>query len=321
MKKKLDIFCTLGPSSLNKKFLKFSNSNISLLRLNLSHLRVTELPKLIRKIRTFSKVPICIDTEGAQIRTKVVKKKYFKKGNIYNYNFEKKSLFLYPSNVISFLKKNDVLDIGFVGLKLKILKKEKNRIKFKVINSGFLENNKGVHLVNRNISLPFLTDKDFEAIKIAKKYNINNYALSFTNSTKDIDKFSKILKNENKIYKLETKKALKNLHSIIKKGKSFIIDRGDLSKDISVEQIPVAQRTIINLGRKQKKKIYVATNFLESMIENNFPNRGEINDVYSTLELGASGLVLAAETAIGKNPIDSVKLLKKIFKTFIKNKR
>ena len=57
------------------------------------------------------------------------------------------------------------------------------------------------------------------------------------------------------------------------------------------------------------------------MIENNFPNRGEINDVYSTLELGASGLVLAAETAIGKNPIDSVKLLKKIFKTFIKNKR
>ena len=95
-----------------------------------------------------------------------------------------------------------------------------------------------------------------------------------------------------------------------------------MSKDISVEQIPVAQRTIINLGRKQKKKkIYVATNFLESMITNNYPNRGEINDVYSTLELGASGLVLAAETAIGKNPIDSVKLLKKIFKTYIKNKR
>ena len=93
-----------------------------------------------------------------------------------------------------------------------------------------------------------------------------------------------------------------------------------MSKDISVEQIPVAQRTIINLGRKQKK-IYVATNFLESMITNNYPNRGEINDVYSTLELGASGLVLAAETAIGKNPIDSVKLFKKIFKTYIKNKR
>ena len=89
----------------------------------------------------------------------------------------------------SFLKKNDILDIGFVGLKIQILKKNEKKIKFKVINSGFLENNKGVHLVNRNINLPFLTDKDFEAIKIAKKYNINNYALSFTNSTKDIEKF------------------------------------------------------------------------------------------------------------------------------------
>ena len=127
MKKKLDIFCTLGPSSLNKKFLKFSNSNISLLRLNLSHLKTTELPKLIKKIRAFSKVPICIDTEGAQIRTKVVKKKYFKKGKIYNYNLEKKSLFLYPHNVVSFLKKNDILDIGFVGLKIQILKKNEKK--------------------------------------------------------------------------------------------------------------------------------------------------------------------------------------------------
>jgi pyruvate kinase len=321
MKKKLDIFCTLGPASLNEKFLKFSNSNISLLRLNLSHIQPSDLPKLIKKIRNFSKVPICLDTEGAQIRTKVFKKKFFKENLTYNYDVKNNGPFLYPNKVIHLLKKNDILDIGFVGLKIKILKKDKKKIRFKVIKSGFLENNKGVHLVNRQINLPFLTEKDIEAIKIAKNDNIKHFALSFTNSIKDIQKFTKILSKENKIYKLETKKALKNLDKIMKAGQNFIIDRGDLSKDISVEQIPVAQRTIINLGVKSKKKIFVATNFLESMIQNDYPHRGEINDIYSTLELGASGLVLAAETAIGKNPIESVKLLKKIFKTFIKNKK
>ena len=77
MKSKANILCTLGPASLNKNFLKFSNSKISLLRLNMSHLMPSELPKMIKYIRKFSKVPICIDTEGAQIRTKVKKKKIF----------------------------------------------------------------------------------------------------------------------------------------------------------------------------------------------------------------------------------------------------
>ena len=81
--------------------------------------------------------------------------------------------------------------------------------------------------------------------------------------------------------------------------------------------IPIAQRKIISLGKKMKKDIYVATNFLESMLENNYPTRGEVNDIYNTLELGSKGLVLAAETAIGKFPISSVKFLKKIIKIFI----
>ena len=98
------------------------------------------------------------------------------------------------------------------------------------------------------------------------------------------------------------------------------IDRGDLSKDITIEQIPVAQRKIIFLGKKFNKNIYVATNFLETMIKNIYPTRGEVNDIYNTLEMGAKGLVLAAETAIGKYPIECVKIIKKINQIFSKNK-
>ena len=112
-------------------------------------------------------------------------------------------------------------------------------------------------------------------------------------------KFKNILASENKIYKIETRKAIKNINSIVKNGEQFLIDRGDLSKETSLEEIPLIQRNIFNVSKKYKnKKVFVATNLLESMMYNNYPTRGEANDIFSSLEMGASGLVLAAETAI-----------------------
>ena len=320
MKKKLEIYCTLGPATLNKKFLKFTNKNVSLLRLNMSHIEIKNLSTIIKYVTKHSKVPICIDTEGAQIRTKILKKKYLKINSFIKIKKKGNYNFLYPHYILNKIKKNDELDVGFTGLKLKILKNNKENILIKVLKSGYLENNKGVHLINRKIGLEFLTSKDFEAIEIAKRFKIKNYALSFTNNIFDMKKFKKILPNKNKIYKIETKQALLDLKNILKNGENFLIDRGDLSKEISIEMIPVAQRNIINMSKKLKnKKVYVATNFLESMIENNFATRGEVNDIYSTLNQGASGLVLAAETAIGKHPIECVKLLKRVFKIYRKN--
>ena len=133
----------------------------------------------------------------------------------------------------------------------------------------------------------------------------------------DIIKFNQLLKKENKIFKIETKNAVKNFNKMIKYGKNFLIDRGDLSKEISIENIPIAQRQLFQIKNKHaNKNIFVATNLLESMIQNNLPTRGEANDIFNSLEMGADGLVLAAETAIGKNPIDCVLFLKKILKTF-----
>ena len=319
MKKRKEIFCTLGPSSLTKDFLKFANKSVSLLRLNMSHIEISVLEKKIKFIKKYSRVPICIDTEGAQIRTKTYKKRYYKFGNNLNIYKSGKNFSLYPSSVFNKLKTRDILNIGFEGLDLKIIRKKDKVMSCVVINEGSLENNKGVHVKNRKIQLNYLTDKDFKAIKIAKKYNIKHFALSFTNNRQDLLNFKKLLKNEIKIYKIETKSALKNLKEIFSEGNKFLIDRGDLSKDISIEKIPLAQRKINSLGKKMKKEIFVATNFLESMLNNKYPTRAEVNDIYNTLELGAKGLVLAAETAIGKFPKNSVILLRKIIKIFNKN--
>ena len=313
---KKKIFCTLGPSTLNKNFLKFSNNKVSLLRLNMSHVEVTKLKRTINYIRKYSNVPICIDTEGVQIRTKIKKsRKYItnQKLSIYKNNGNTK---IYPSEVFDKIKKNDFLSIGFDGLEIKIIKVTPNILSCRVIKGGMIENNKGIHLINRNIKLNFITEKDKVAINIAQKMNVNYFALSFTNTLKDILKFNKLLKNRIKIYKIETKNALKNINKIILAGQSFLIDRGDLSKDVSIEMLPFIQRKILKIAKENDKQVYVATNFLESMVKNKYPNIGEANDIYNTLELGAAGLVLAAETSIGKYPKECVIFLKKIIKVF-----
>lgn len=317
---KIKIICTLGPSSLNKKFLKFSNKNIDLLRLNMSHLTISKMEKLIKYIRKTSKVPICIDTEGAQIRVQVKKEKNLKPGQIIKISNNKRDIRLYPEYVVQRLKIGDILNIGFKNLYVKVIKKNFDFTYCRVKSSGKIENNKGVHLENRKMNLNYLTKKDLKAIEVGKKLNIKYFALSFTNTTKDIVKFNNLLKTKKKIFKIETKIAINQFKQMLKKGESFLIDRGDLSKDVKIENIPLIQRHLFKLKKKFKnKKIFVATNLLESMVENNYPNRGEANDIFNSLEMGASGLVLAAETAVGKYPEDTVNFLKRMIKTF-KNK-
>ena len=315
------IFCTVGPKSLNRNFLHFSRKNIDLLRINMSHVDIRHLEKIIKYIQRYTKTPICIDTEGAQIRTKIKKEFFLKKFKKVKISKNFGNFRLYPDTIFEKLKNGDILDIGFDGLEIKILNKNLKVITASVLQAGYLKTNKGVHLKNRKIKINYLTPKDFLAIKIAQKNKIKHFALSFTNSVNDVKKFNDHIKKETKIYKLETKLAVKNIRKILKSGKNFLIDRGDLSKDISIEYIPIAQRKIISLGNKLSKNIYVATNFLESMILNSTPTRGEVNDIYNTLEMGSKGLVLAAETAIGKYPIECVKILKKIMKLFQRNKK
>tara|TARA_Y100001970_G_C14224985_1_gene855066 strand:- start:1178 stop:2143 length:966 start_codon:yes stop_codon:yes gene_type:complete len=319
-----EIFCTLGPSSTNPKFLKnIKRLGVTLVRINLSHTKIKDLSKIIRKIRKYTNIPICIDTEGAQIRTALCKKKFLRINQFIKISNEKKSkdLTLYP-NISNKVKRSSILDIGFENLKIKIVKKNKNFLFGKVISSGYLEKNKGVHIINQKIKLSPLTNKDLESIKIAKKFNIKNYALSFTNSEKDVIFFNKILPRVRKIYKIETKNAVKNLNSILNLSQEILIDRGDLSKDVDLIKIPSTQRKIQKIAKRKRKKVFVATNLLESMIKNSYPTRAELNDIYNCLELGSNGLVLAAETAIGKWPLNCVKILSSLIKNFqTENKR
>ena len=317
MKKKIEIFCTLGPNTLNRRFLKYIYKKVSLVRLNLSHLQIPTFVRYIKYLKKESKVPICIDTEGAQIRTKVKKAANLKIGNKIKLS-RKGKISLYPDIIFSKIKIGDLLSVGFDGLIIKIVNKTNDFFYGRTISMGKLQNNKGVTLLNRKIRLNYLTKKDLKAIEIAKKFKIENFALSFTNSPEDIEKFNKLLPNKRKIFKIESRDALKNWKTILKFGHEFLLDRGDLSKETSIEEIPAFQRKIVRDVKNSGKKIYVATNFLESMIYKSFPTRAEANDIYASLEMGVDGLVLAAETAIGKYPSESVDFLLKVINIYKK---
>ena len=325
----IKIICTLGPASYSKTILKIlSKENINIFRINLSHTNKDQIEKTINYLKKNKIKNICIDTEGAQIRTTSTKKKYFIKENskieIYNKtNFSNdKKIYLYPYFDFSNLKLGTKIDIGFNGLSIKVVKKNsfKKYLLCKVLKAGYLDSKKGVH-IHSEINLPCLTLKDKYALKLARELNIKYYAISFVNSYKDLEEVKKIIGNNKFIIsKIETKNAIFNLNKITKNSDALLIDRGDLSRYVPIEKIPIAQESIIKQSIKLNTPTYVATNLLENMIKENEATRAESHDIYSTLKEGAEGLVLAAETAIGKNPVECVRFIKRCLTVYNKNK-
>ena len=317
----MELLSTLGPSSLNKTVLKkLELLGVSLFRINLSHTEIKDLEETIDLIRSYTNVPICIDTEGAQIRTRLKKKANLEEGEIINifFDYEKNPNFVnfYPKVSINQFKIGDLVFIDFNAVVVEVLKVEKNSIQVIVINEGSIYSNKGVS-INKSINLNPFTEKDISAFKITSKKKIQNYALSFCNKKEDVLNIKKLVPKDAKIIaKIENKSGFSNCKEICQTADSILIDRGDLSKEYNIEDIPIIQKEITKIAKNVKTKIFVATNFLESMINNPFPNRAEINDIYNTLIDGVDGLVLAAETAIGKYPVESASIIKRIFKSF-----
>ena len=155
-----------------------------------------------------------------------------------------------------------------------------------------------------------LSDKDRAAVAIAKKYNLSHFALSFANSAEDVNLLRELVGPDATIIsKIESKRGVLNLDEILDASNEILIDRGDLSREVPLENIPLLQKAIIRKANLAKVPVNVATNLLESMIINRKPTRAELNDIVNTLLDGANGLVLAAETAIGQHPVGAVDMV------------
>ena len=314
---------------IRKYYQVLKKNGVDIFRINLSHTSLNQLSNKINLLKKNKIKNICIDTEGAQVRTTKVKKgiifKKNKKVKIYIKDgfSNQNSIFLYPNFNLMSVKTDSKIFIGFDNLIIKVLKKnlDKNFLIGKVISDGLLESNKSVHF-SCKIKLPALTQKDIHAIKYSIIRGIKIFAMSFVNESKDLVEIRKLIGRKSfLISKIETKNAIRNLKGILKSSNALLIDRGDLSRYVRIEKIPLAQRYICSIAKLSKVPVYVATNLLESMVKNTQPTRAESNDIFTTLENGAAGLVLAAESAIGKYPILSAKFLKDCINVFFYKKK
>ena len=315
-----EILCTLGPASMNENIIsRLEELGITLFRINLSHTPLDKVASSIKFVTSCTKVPFCLDSEGAQIRTgsfafgevqfqeNSVVRAHLRHvpGDVKDFNF-------YPLDIISKFRVGDFISIDFNAVLVQVIQQTREFIVMRVINGGTVGSNKAV-TVDRDIDLPPFTPKDQAAFRIGVEMGIKHFALSFANEGADVDATRSIVGNDAfVISKIECRNGLINLADIATKSDAILIDRGDLSRQIAIEQIPGYQKKIIREGKKYGCRVYVATNLLESMVTSPIPTRAEANDVYNTILDGADGLVLAAETAIGKYPVRCASMVVRI---------
>lgn len=319
------ILVTLGPSSLNNNIIsEMIKESVYLFRINLSHTQIEDVERTINKIREYADVPICLDSEGAQLRNNHMEngEVIFRKEDKVKVHFNKtlgdsENISFGPEHVESQLEVGDIIAVDFNSVQLEIIEKQKDHFLTNVTMGGKVGSNKAAN-VNKPIKLNAITTKDKEAIKIGRRMGIQNYALSFANSAEDVIMMRELTgKDSNLISKVESINGLNNLKGIIDVSDAILIDRGDLSREVSQIKIPFMQRRIISLVKSRNKPVYVATNLLESMIGNLHPTKAETNDVVSTLLMGANGLVLASETAIGNFPVESIRYIRSLINQYL----
>lgn len=207
-----------------------------------------------------------------------------------------------------------LVDDGKVGLVCVAV--EGNDVVCEVVEGGPVSNNKGVSLPGMNISVPALSEKDIRDLRFALKLGVDFVALSFVRSPADIELVHKIMDEEGRrvpvIAKLEKPEAVEALEAIILAFDAVMVARGDLGVEVPLEDVPGVQKRAIQIARENAKPVIVATQMLDSMIENSRPTRAEASDVANAVLDGADAVMLSGETSVGKDPQNVVRTMSRI---------
>jgi pyruvate kinase len=293
-----------------------------LYRINLSHTALDQIEPTIALIRSVSSTPICLDTEGPQARCgPVVEELVLQEGDQVRLTSspvlgDRKRLSIRPPAALGFVRVGSTIGIDFDGARLRVEELGEGWATATVVHGGRVRSNRAVAM-DPPPALPALSDKDRQAIQIGARLGITHYALSFASGAADVDLIRSLAPAGAHIMaKIESRLGVRNMDGVIEATDSVIIDRGDLSHEIPIEHIPYYQKAIVRRANRGSRPVYVATNLLESLVTSTTPTIAEANDVANTLMDGVHGLVLAAETAIGMDPLGSFDLVLRAIEAF-----
>ncbi|CKH86915.1 pyruvate kinase [Mycolicibacterium smegmatis] len=185
-----------------------------------------------------------------------------------------------------------------------------------VTEGGPVSNNKGVSLPGMNVSVPAMSEKDIEDLEFAVRLGVDLVALSFVRSPADIELVHEVMDRVGRrvpvIAKLEKPEAIENLEAVVLAFDAVMVARGDLGVELPLEEVPLVQKRAIQMARENAKPVIVATQMLESMIENSRPTRAEASDVANAVLDGADAVMLSGETSVGKYPLEAVRTMARI---------
>lgn len=303
---------------------KMARAGMDVIRLNMSHGKQEEKATQIATARQISRelnkpLAVFADLQGPKLRLGTINGiKKIAVGEIVKISSEPTDETELPIqfDLTPFIKKGHRMFLNDGLIEVKVISVSGKTITGKALNSGVVSSNKGVNVPDTNLSGASFTPKDESDAIFALKAGVDYIALSFVQKAKDIQPVKQLIAQYNPkvkvIVKIEKKEAIDNLEAIVKQSNIIMVARGDLAIETNNAQVPIYQEKIINLCRQYQKPVIVATQMLESMTENPRPTRAEVSDVANAVLDQVDAVMLSAESASGKYPVESVQTMKNI---------
>lgn len=328
--KKTKIVCSIGPASNTVPVMeKMVLAGMNTARINFSHATKEEREQAISTVREVRKktgmnVAILWDTKGPEFRcgvmegdgidlvagktVRIVKESVTGTSERFSVN--------HPEAIDS-LNPGDTVLLENAKMKLEVVSKEDDGVTCKIISGGHLGNRKSMSAPGVKLDIPFISDEDREDLIYACEHGGEFVALSFVNCAEDVLEVKELLKSHGRedfqiICKIESALGIQNLESILDVSDGIMVARGDLGTEIPSEVVPIEQKKMIKTCRRRNKICIVATEMLETMMENARPKRAETSDIANAVLDGTDAVMLSGETTVGKHPIETVEAMARI---------
>ena len=330
------IICTIGPKSKDRPVLsKMLSAGMDVARINFSHGSHEEHREIIRSVREASKdagkrVAILADLSGPKIRTGELVKglSELKEGDVFSLLTQpvlgsEKEVYVNYQNLAQEVIKGDTILLADGQIELRVESVERDKVVCRVIVGGRLTAHQGVNLPGKELSLSPITEKDKDDMRLAINQDVDWIAMSFVSKPEDIFSLRKLIQEGGSaipvIAKIERREAAWNIEQILGATDAVMVARGDLGVEMATEEVPIIQKKIIAAAMRKGKPVITATQMLESMVQAPRPTRAEASDVANAIFDGTDALMLSAETAVGKYPVETVRVMSSIAERTEKN--
>ncbi len=326
------IVATVGPSSSSpEKLMELAQAGVDIFRLNFSHGSHEQHQEVIQRIFQINEmlgthIGILADLQGPKLRVGEMAGNglRLKKGNVVTFVNEPcvgtmEKIYMSYTQFAQDVNVGEKVLVDDGKLEFEVVEtNKKDTVRLKVLHGGLLKSKKGVNLPNTKVSLPALTEKDIKDLNFILTQPVNWIALSFVRSPKDLKDLQARIDAKNHpakiIAKIEKPEAVDRIDKIIKHSNGIMIARGDLGIEMPIERLPVVQKEIVERCIQRARPVIVATQMMDSMVDNPSPTRAEATDVANAVLDGADAVMLSAETAAGKFPVRVVEFMDRIIR-------